>query len=43
VTLSDGFFGNRCPRGTDLMIVNTSKQNTIFHMIEVLRLAKGGA
>ena len=43
VTLSDGFFGNRCPRGTDLMIVNTSKQNTIFHMIEVLRLAKAGA
>ncbi|MCL5744615.1 MAG: beta-galactosidase [Acidobacteria bacterium] len=39
VTLSDAFFGNRCPRGSDLTLVNTSKENTLFHMIEVVRKA----
>jgi len=37
VTLSDANFGNRCPNSTDLMLVNTSMENTLFHMIEVLR------
>lgn len=29
--------GNRCEHGTDVMLVNTSKENTLFHMIEVVR------
>jgi hypothetical protein len=37
VPISDGNFGNRCPHGTDLMLVNTSKQNTLFHLIEIAR------
>jgi len=42
VTLSDAFFGNRGPRAADLVLVNTSKQNTLFHMIEVSRPARAG-
>jgi hypothetical protein len=41
-TLPDAFFGDRCPHGTDLMLVNTSKENTIFHRIEVLRQPESG-
>lgn len=40
VKISDGFFGNRCPHGTDLMLVNTSKDDTLFHMLEVSRLGR---
>jgi hypothetical protein len=38
VTLSDAFLGNRCKNKTDLMLVNTSKENTLFHMIELTRI-----
>lgn len=37
VTLNDAFFGNRCPHATDLMLVNTSSADTIFHIVEVTR------
>jgi hypothetical protein len=37
VTLTDANFGNPCPNSTDLMLVNASKSNTLFHMIELLR------
>ena len=40
-TLPDALFGNRCAHSTDLMLVNTSRENTLFHLIEVLR--PGGA
>ena len=35
--VKDAYFGNRCPHSTDLMLVNTSKEDTLFHMIEVSR------
>ncbi len=38
VTLRDAYLGNRCPHATDLMLVNTSQENTLFHLIEVVRL-----
>jgi len=37
VTLDDARFGGRCQRGADLVLVNTSDENTLFHMIEVTR------
>jgi len=37
VSLADAHLGNRCPHGADVMLVNTSKENTLFHMIEVVR------
>jgi hypothetical protein len=40
VEIKDGQFANRCPKNADLMLVNTGKEDTLFHMIEVLR---GGA
>ncbi len=41
VTLRDGYFGNRGPRGADLMLVNLDGQDEIFHMIEVTRNGSG--
>jgi hypothetical protein len=41
VEIKDGYFGNRCPNKTDLMLVNTGKEDTIFHMIEVTRALPG--
>ncbi|MCX7013095.1 MAG: beta-galactosidase [Candidatus Sumerlaeota bacterium] len=35
--IADGRFENRCPNKTDLMLVNTSQEDTIFHMVEVTR------
>jgi hypothetical protein len=40
VTLGDANFGNRCPRGADLMLVNTDAEDDLFHMIEVTRPAR---
>jgi hypothetical protein len=37
VTLSDAYFGNRGPRGADLMLVNMDAEDDIFHMVEVTR------
>ena len=37
VSLANEHLGNRCPHGADVMLVNTSKENTLFHMIEVVR------
>jgi len=37
-TLRDGRFANRCPHHTDLMLVHTGGDDTIFHMVEVMRL-----
>jgi hypothetical protein len=37
VALSDANFGNRCPNGTDLMLVNLDQENDTFHMVEVTR------
>jgi hypothetical protein len=37
VTLRDANFGNRGPRGADLMLVNSDAEDDIFHMIEVSR------
>jgi hypothetical protein len=39
--LKDGYFGNRCPKSSDLMLVNTGQQNTLFHMVEVMRELPG--
>ena len=35
--LPDAWFGNRCPNNTDIMLVNTSSENTLFHMIELCK------
>jgi hypothetical protein len=35
--VKDAYFGNRCPHSTDLMLLNTSNEDTLFHMIEVSR------
>ena len=37
VKLADAYLGHRCPHGTDLVLVNTSKENTLFHMVELAR------
>jgi len=37
VKLADAYLGNRGQRGADLVLMNTSKRNTLFHMIEVRR------
>ena len=37
VTLSDAHFGNRCPRGTDLMLVSLDQEDDAFHMVQVTR------
>ena len=37
VVLDDAHFGNRGPRGADLMLVNTDAEDDIFHMIELTR------
>jgi hypothetical protein len=37
VEVQDANFGNRCPNRCDLMLVNTGRENTLFHMVEVLR------
>jgi hypothetical protein len=37
VTVTDAHMGNRGEHGADLMLVNTSKENTLFHIIEVVR------
>ena len=37
VEISDGYFGNRCPRKSDLMLVNTDAEDDIFHMVEMTR------
>ena len=35
--IADAYFRNRCLNKTDLVLANTSKENTLFHLIEVLR------
>jgi hypothetical protein len=35
VSLSDGYFRNRCPRRADLLLVNNDDKDNIFHMIEI--------
>ena len=37
VEIKDGHFGNRCPNHTDLMLVNTGNEDTLFHLIELTR------
>lgn len=37
VEISDGNFGNRCPRKSDLMLVNTDAEDDIFHMVDLTR------
>jgi len=37
VTIQDAHFGNRCPHGTDLMLVNPDTEDDTFHMIELTR------
>lgn len=37
VTLADANFGNRCPHGTDLMLVNLDREDDTFHMVEITR------
>jgi len=37
VVLTDAYFGNRCPHGTDLMLVNTDDKDDIFHIVEITR------
>ena len=37
VTLNDAYLGNRCPNGTDLMLVNTDSHDDIFHLVEITR------
>ena len=37
ITLADASFGNRGPRGADLMLVNTDAEDDIFHLIELTR------
>ncbi len=35
--LKDAYFGHRCPHSADLMLLNTSRENTLFHLVEVSR------
>jgi hypothetical protein len=37
VEVSDGYFGNRCPHHTDLMLVGDGQTDTQFHLIELTR------
>jgi len=37
ITISDGYFGNRCPNSTDLMLANTDNEDDVFHMLELTR------
>ena len=37
VQIADGNFGNRCTHSTDLMLVNASSEDTLFHLVEVTR------
>jgi hypothetical protein len=37
VTLNNAQFGNGCPGGGDLMLVNEDAEDDIFHMIELTR------
>lgn len=37
VTLDDGYFGNRGPRGADLALVSLDGEDDTFHMIELTR------
>ncbi|MBI4876160.1 MAG: hypothetical protein HY822_16105, partial [Acidobacteria bacterium] len=37
VKLADAWFGNRGTRGADLVVANTSRQDTIFHLVELRR------
>ena len=37
VEINDGYFGNRCPRKSDLMLVNTDAEDDVFHMVELTR------
>ena len=39
VTLRDAWFGKRGPKGADFMLVNTSNENTLFHLVEVTRVS----
>jgi len=43
VTLTDAYLGNRCPHGTDLMLVSVDSEDDIFHMIEVSRTVTVGS
>ena len=37
VTVKDGRFRNGCPRGADIILVNTDAEDDTFHMVEVIR------
>ena len=37
VMLKDANFGNRCPHGTDLMLVSLDQNDVAFHMVEITR------
>ncbi|MBN1672124.1 MAG: beta-galactosidase [Kiritimatiellae bacterium] len=37
VRIADGAFGNRGPRQSDLLLVNTDAEDDIFHMVELTR------
>jgi hypothetical protein len=37
VVLPDAYFGNRGPKGADLMLQNTDTEDDLFHLIEVTR------
>jgi hypothetical protein len=37
VEIKDGRFANRCPHNTDLMLVGDGKEDTVFHLIELIR------
>lgn len=39
VTLRDAWFGKRGPKGADFVLVNTSSDNTLFHLVEVTRVS----
>jgi hypothetical protein len=36
-TISDGYFGNRMPNKSDLMLMNLDAEDDTFHMIELTR------
>jgi hypothetical protein len=37
IELSDANLGNKCPNGTDIMLVNTDTEDDIFHLVEITR------
>jgi hypothetical protein len=43
VAIKDGRFNNRGPRSSDIELVNTSNEDTIFHMVELTRKEAGSA